>query len=79
VQQRRPDAAVAVLGQERDVDDANLVVSRVEVEVTGRLPADENGVEAWQSDAIGKPERLGHPGLLSVHGEERELRGSGER
>ena len=39
------------------------------------LPADENDVEVWQSDAIGKPQRLGHPGLLSVHGEERELSG----
>jgi hypothetical protein len=45
VQQRRPDAAVAELGQQRDVDDADLVVPAVEVETTGRLPADENDVE----------------------------------
>jgi putative phosphoribosyl transferase len=31
VQQRRPDAAVAELGQQRDVDDADLVVSAVDV------------------------------------------------
>jgi hypothetical protein len=56
-------------------DGADLVVSTVEAEVTGRLPADENDVEVWQSDAIGKPQRLGHPGLPPVHGEERELPG----
>ena len=44
-QQRRPDTAVAVLGQQRDVHDAELVVSPVQVETTGRLPADENDVE----------------------------------
>jgi hypothetical protein len=47
----------------------------MEAEVIGRLPTDENDVEVWQSEAIGKPQRLGHPGLLSVHGEERELPG----
>jgi hypothetical protein len=38
-------------------------------------PADEHEVDVWQSDAIGKPQRLGHPGLRSVHGEKRELPG----
>jgi hypothetical protein len=71
---RRPDAAVAV-SRRRDADDADLVVAPVDVEATGWLPADEHDVEVWQSDAIGKPQRLGHPGLLSVHGEERELPG----
>jgi hypothetical protein len=44
-QQRRTDAAVAELGKEGDVDDANLVSPACDVEPPGRLPADEDDVE----------------------------------
>jgi hypothetical protein len=44
-QQRRPDAAVGVLGQQRDIDDADLVGFPRDVEPPGRLAEDEDDGE----------------------------------
>ena len=44
-QHRRPDAAVAELWQERDVDDADLVLFTRDVESPGLLAVHEDDVE----------------------------------
>src|SRR5207244_5028105 len=46
LEELRPDPAAAVLGQERDVDDADLGLAAVNVEAAGRLPVDDDDVEA---------------------------------
>ena len=44
-EQRRPDAAVAEFGHERDVDDADFVLLARDVEPPGRLAVHEDDVE----------------------------------
>ena len=85
-EERRADAPAALLGDERDVDDPDLLLGAGDVQATDRPPRDEDYVEARALVVLPVGGLLGvelHADerllLLGAPGEERELVGSGAR